>query len=286
MVLRGKHSNTSLNLGILERFPLEIRLLIYEQHFLSSNARLDVTVEYNFETGQVVTSQITRHGNELLYASMGIWREAFNVYWQHTTIITATRILYLQARVPASSSRNTPAVRPPTDPLPVHLGMLVQVLPKIVKQSTRHLRNVELPMNPAHDTTLTGRYPLTGPRAATLLAQFPNLETVMFNEYRDGVEFNAEWKLSSSDTVMEVNVYTDFLLSPGMDTPQRWLLNRYNLDVSRDPFVSKIHFLKKAVEKRRTYWEFIPGNGLHGVNNPGQARLYPLNHPPPLAVCA
>lgn len=275
------------NLGILEFLPFEIRLMIYEEYFRSSNPRLDVNVGYEAETGQVVTSKITRRGNELLLAGINIWREGFNFYWRHVTTVKASRTL-LQPPEPVPSSSgddiSAPTGQPTEQPLPVHLGCLVQVLPRIAKDSILHLRNIELPTIPGVDPMALGPFALRGPKATALLAQFPKLRTVMFNEYRDGIEYNPQWNLRSRQTIMQHDIHNDFLLHPTMHTPQRWLHDRYGLDVVNDPSVNKIRFLKKAIEKRRSWWEFFPGNAPGGANT-DQDLLHPLASPPPLAVC-
>lgn len=270
------------NLGILEFLPFEIRLMIYEEYFRSSKPSLDVNVGYEAETGQVVTSKITRRGNELLLAGINIWREGFNLYWRHVTTVTASRTLLQPPEPIPSSSGNTSTA--PTEPLPVHLGCLVQVLPRIAKDSILHLRNIEFPTVPGVDPMALGPFALRGPKATALLTQFLKLKTVMFNEYREGIEYNPQWNLRSRHTIMQHDIYNDFLLHPTMHTPQRWLHDRYGLDVVNDPAVNKIRFLKKAIEKRRSWWEFFPGNAPGGGDT-DQDLLHPLASPPPLAVC-
>lgn len=127
-------------------------------------------------------------------------------------------------------------------------------------------------------------FALRAPKAIALLIHFPKLESVSFNEYREGIEYVPQWGLRSRDTVMQHDVYNDFILHPTMHTPQQWLRDRYGLDVVNNPAVSKIRFLKKAIEKRRSWWEFFPDNMPAGLS-PDQARLHPLANPPPLAVC-
>ncbi|KAJ4421128.1 hypothetical protein N0V82_003892 [Gnomoniopsis sp. IMI 355080] len=228
----------SPDLGILETFPPEVRLMIYREFFSNSNPTAHVKTEY--ETGsdpEKAVIQIICHGHEILYTSKTICKEASEEFWPYVTTISASRT------IPGPSSSETATATAvvegrPIESLPVSLAVLVNALPSLAKAHVLHLRNVALP---AHGAT-------------TLLAEFPKLETLEFNVYRDGFVYQPKWNLRSQDAIMKHGVHNDFNVYPELATPQEWLKLRHGIDVVDDPAMGKIRFLKRAIEKRRPYF--------------------------------
>ncbi|KAJ4388102.1 hypothetical protein N0V93_008707 [Gnomoniopsis smithogilvyi] len=256
------------DLGVLQFLPSEIRLLIYTAFFLNSNPTVDINVEYNTRSGLIVNCQMIHHGDEILHTSKKICKEAFPEYWPHVATISASRTI----RVPSSNAATT-ADGQPTGPIPVDIGVLVKVLPRVAKDNVLHLKNINL-LGKVH-MQVDGETTLERPQISVLLGEFKKLETVLFNEYRDGFLYTPLWNLQSRHAGIQLDMHSDFAVFPGMESPQEWFKTRYGIDVLGDPSVSKIHFLKKAVEKRRSWLDLFPGMQAGGGPTPAGGNAIP-----------
>lgn len=260
-------------MGILQVLPAEVRIMIYNWVFLEAQPRVEISIEHDSDSNDILDRRVTYYGDELLHASRGICEEAVLEYWTHVSTISASRTF------PVSSCIDiTIAGGQANEPLPLDLSILAKALPQWAKDNVLHLRNVSfLPQHQSTDEKVE-RLDVT-----QLLQGFKKLETVVFNEYRNGTTYHPWWSLRSRGPMVTPNQHSDFGVYHSTTSPQQWLKERYGLDVIEDPSVSNIHFLKKAIEKRSEVWElYWRPRALLG----GDGELVPPREAPPLSVCA